>query len=410
LGDEAFWGQGEEVVIYLDYNATTPLDSRVFEAMVPYLKEQWGNPSSPYALGNQARIAVEKARERIAGHIGCSPAEVVFTSCGTESDNLALRGVAHALRSRGNHIVTTSIEHHAVLHTCKALETEGYRVTYLPIGPDGAVKVEDADKALGPGTILVTIMHANNETGVLQPVKEIAGLAKKRGILFHTDAVQTAGKVPFRLCELGADLISISGHKFYGPKGTGALYVRKGTPLHPILTGGPHERSLRAGTENVAGIVGLSHALSFATESADTECKRLQNLRDSFEARISSLLPGTKINGAAARRVPNTSNISFDAVDGESIVLELDLRGICVSTGSACSTGDPEPSHVLLAMGLSAKEAQGSIRISLGKYTREADIDLLAGALADTVRRLRVISSVGSDGSKSARHEAGWVH
>lgn len=383
-------------MIYLDYNATTPLDSRVFEAMAPYMKERWGNPSSPYSFGNQARMAVEKARERVAEHIGCKPGEVIFTSCGTESDNLAVRGVAHALRSSGNHIVTTSIEHHAVLHTCKALETEGYRITYLPVGPDGAVDAEDAEKALGPETILVTIMHANNETGVLQPVKEIAALAKKRGIFFHTDAVQTAGKIPFRLCELGPNLISISGHKFYGPKGTGALYVREGTQLDPVFTGGPHEHSLRAGTENVAGIIGLSHALALAMESADSEYKRLQILRDGFESRINSLVPGVKINGAWAPRVPNTSSISFDSVDGESIALGLDLRGIYVSTGSACSTGDPEPSHVLLAMGLSPKEAQGSIRISLGKHTREEDIDTALRVLTDTVKRLRGISSIGN--------------
>lgn len=381
-------------MIYLDYNATTPLDSRVFESMVPYMNGHWGNPSSPYSFGNQARVAVEKARERVAEHIGCKPGEVLFTSCGTESDNLAVRGVANALRSQGNHIVTTSIEHHAVLHTCKALEAEAYRITYLPVGPDGSVDLEDAEKALSPETVLVTIMHANNETGVLQPVEDIAALAKKRGILFHTDAVQTAGKIPLRLCELGADLISISGHKFYGPKGTGALYIRKGIPLAPILTGGPHEHSLRAGTENVAGIVGLSHALAFAMESSDGEYKRLQTLRDRFEARIRSLIPRMKINGMSARRVPNTSSISFDSVDGESIVLGLDLRGIYVSTGSACSTGDPEPSHVLLAMGLSPKEAQGSIRISLGKQTREEDIDLAIGALTDTVKRLRGISSI----------------
>ena len=384
------------MLIYLDYNATTPLDSRVFEAMAPYMKERWGNPSSPYSFGNQARMAVEKARERVAEHIGCKPGEVIFTSCGTESDNLAVRGVAHALRSSGNHIVTTSIEHHAVLHTCKALETEGYRITYLPVGPDGAVDAEDAEKALGPETILVTIMHANNETGVLQPVKEIAALAKKRGIFFHTDAVQTAGKIPFRLCELGPNLISISGHKFYGPKGTGALYVREGTQLDPVFTGGPHEHSLRAGTENVAGIIGLSHALALAMESADSEYKRLQILRDGFESRINSLVPGVKINGAWAPRVPNTSSISFDSVDGESIALGLDLRGIYVSTGSACSTGDPEPSHVLLAMGLSPKEAQGSIRISLGKHTREEDIDTALRVLTDTVKRLRGISSIGN--------------
>jgi cysteine desulfurase len=381
-------------VIYLDYNATTPLDSRVFEAMAPYMNKYWGNPSSPYSFGNQARIAVEKARECVAECLGCKPVEIIFTSCGTESDNLAVRGVANSLLRRGNHIVTTAIEHHAVLNTCKALEAEGRRITYLPVGSDGAVRIEDVEKSLCPETVLVTVMHANNETGVFQPVEETAALAKKRGILFHMDAVQTAGKIPRRLCELGADLISISGHKFYGPKGTAALYIREGTPLDPLLTGGPHERSLRAGTENVAGIVGLSHAMALAAESSVSEYKRLQTLRDKFEARISAAVPRMKINGASTLRMPNTSSMSFESVDGESIVLELDLRGIYVSTGSACSTGDPEPSHVLLAMGLSPKEAQGSIRISLGKDTREEDIDAVVDALTDTVKRLRGISSI----------------
>jgi cysteine desulfurase len=381
-------------VIYLDYNATTPLDNRVFEVMTPYMTRNWGNPSSPYSFGNQARIAVEKARKRVAECLGCKPAEIIFTSCGTESDNLAVRGVAHALRTRGNHFVTTAVEHHAVLNTCKALEAEGCRVTYLPVGSDGAVRIEEVEKSLCLETVLISVMHANNETGVIQPVEEIAKLAKKRGIVFHTDAIQTAGKIPRRLCELGADLISISAHKFYGPKGTAALYVREGTPLDPLLTGGPHERSLRAGTENVAGIIGLSQALALATESSGSEYKRLQKLRDKFEIKITSALPRIKINGATAPRVPNTSSMSFESVDGESIVLGLDLRGIYVSTGSACSTGDPEPSHVLLAMGLSPKEAQGSIRISLGKDVREEDIDTVVNALAETAKRLRGISSI----------------
>jgi cysteine desulfurase len=383
-------------VLYLDHNATTPLDSRVFEAMAPYMNQYWGNPSSPYSFGNQARIAVQKARERVAGSLGCRPEEVFFTSCGTESDNLAVRGIVKALRGRGNHIVTTGIEHHAVLNTCKALESDGCRVTYLPVTSDGVVRIEDVEKSLRPDTVLITVMHANNETGVLQPIEAISALAKKRSIVFHTDAVQSAGKIPRRLCEFGADLISVSGHKFYGPKGTAALYVRKGTPLDPLLTGGPHEGNLRAGTENVAGIVGFSHALALAMESAEGEYKRLQTLRDRLEARICAVLPKVRVNGASAPRVPNTSSLSFESVDGESIVFSLDLSGIYVSTGSACSTGDPEPSHVLLAMGLAPKEAQGSIRISLGKDNREEDIETVVQALATTVNRLRGISSVDS--------------
>lgn len=381
-------------MIYLDNNATTPLDSRILESMLPYLKEQWGNPSSSYRFGSEAKVGVENARKRIAECIGCTPSEIIFTSSGTEADNLAVRGAAHALRSRGNHIVTSAVEHHAVLNTCKALEAEGYRVTFLPVGSDGAVRVEDLSKALTPDTVLVTIMHANNETGVLQPIEDIAALTKKRGITFHTDAVQTVGKIPCSFCQLGADLISFSGHKIYGPKGIAALYVREGTRLIPILTGGPHEMGLRAGTENVAGIVGLSHAMVLAIESVETEAKRLRELRDRLEQRICAEVPGVGINGMTSERVPNSSNLSFDFVDGESIVLSLDLLGICISTGSACSTGDPEPSHVLLAMGLSPKEAQGSIRISLGRHTRDADIGTTVDALLETIKRLRAISSL----------------
>jgi cysteine desulfurase len=384
-------------MIYLDYNATTPLDNRVFDTMRPFMTRDWGNPSSPYSFGNQARIAVEKARKRVAEHLGCKPVEILFTSCGTESDNLAVRGVAHALRSRGNHIVTTAVEHHAVLNTCKALEAEGYRITYLPVASDGAVRIEEVEQSLCPETILITVMHANNETGVIQPVEEIAATAKKRGIIVHTDAVQTAGKIPRPLCELGADLISVSGHKFYGPKGTAALYIREGTPLDPLLTGGPHERSLRAGTENVAGIVGFAHAMALAYESSEGEFKRLQTLRNRFEDLIRSAMPRIRINGASAPRVPNTSSLSIESIDGESIVLGLDLNGIYISTGSACSTGDPEPSHVLLAMGLSPKEAQGSIRISMGKETRDEDIQTVVKALASTIQRLRDISSVNPE-------------
>jgi len=380
-------------LIYLDHNATTPLHPQAFEAMVPYLRERWGNPSSPYRFGTEARVAVERARTRIAECVGCKPAELVFCSSGTESDNLALRGVAQALKSKGNHIVTTGIEHPAVLNTCKALEREGYRITYLPVNRDGVVEIEALAASLGAQTILVTVMHANNETGVVQPVEEIAAITRKRGIVFHTDAVQSAGKLPQRLGELGADLITFSGHKLYGPKGVAALYVRDGTPLAPVTTGGAHEHGLRAGTENVAGIVGFAEAVTLAFESSETEGQRLRALRDRLEREVSSAIRRVKLNGARAPRVPNTSNMSFQGVDGESIVLGLDVRGICVSTGSACSTGDPEPSHVLLAIGLSPREAQGSIRLSMGRETREEDIGLTVQTLVETVERLRRVSS-----------------
>jgi cysteine desulfurase len=394
VGNTEYKRKGNATVIYLDHNATTPLHPRVFEAMVPYLKKQWGNPSSPYRFGSDSKGVVERARERLAEHLGCRALEIVFTSSGTESDNLAVRGVAHALRDRGNHIITTSIEHHAVLNTCRALETEGYRVTYLKVNEDGIIDMEELAESLSPDTILVTIMHANNETGVIQPLDRISTIVKENGVLLHSDAVQTAGKIPLHLEELNADLVSISGHKFYGPKGTAALYIRNGTPLIPMLTGGLHEHGLRAGTENIAGIIGLTEAMVLAIKALDSESKRMQKLRDLLEQGIRSKVPKIRLNGASAARVPNTSNISFDSVDGESIVLGLDLKGICVSTGSACSTSDPEPSHVLRAMGLSKEKAKGSIRFSLGMDNQEEDINFTIQAVIETVGRLRDISSI----------------
>ncbi len=381
-------------MIYLDHNATTPLDPQALEAMLPWLRERWGNPSSPHRFGHDARAAVEAARQRIAGCVGCQPSELVFCSSGTESDNLALRGAARALRHRGDHIVTTAIEHHAVLHTCRALAREGFRVTFLPVDPDGVVDLDALQASLGPETILVSVMHANNDTGVVQPVEEVAALARERGVTFHTDAVQSAGKLAVRPGELGADLVTFSAHKLYGPKGVAALYVRAGTPLTPVTTGGAHERGLRAGTENVAGIVGFAEAAARAFDGLAAECPRVGALRDRLEEQVLATVPGVRVNGAAATRVPNTSSLSFQGIDGESIVLGLDVRGFCASTGSACSTGDPEPSHVLLAMGLSAREAQGSIRLSLGRATREEDVEATVAALAETVRQLRRVSNV----------------
>lgn len=381
-------------MIYLDHNATTPLHPKVFEAMVPYLRQHWGNPSSQYGFGLEARLALQQARQQIAEMLGCQPGELVFCSSGTEADNLALRGAARAHRSRGDHLVTTMIEHHAVLNTCQALQLEGFRVTWLPVTPDGVVDREALRQSLDEPTILLSVMHANNETGVVQPVEEIAALAAGRGILFHTDAVQSTGKLPGRVADLGAQLVTFSGHKFYGPKGAAALYVREGTELTPILTGGWQERGLRAGTENVAAAVGLAKALELALGDAEAEARRLRTLRDDLEGLVLRSIPGVILNGVQAPRVPNTSNMTFPGVDGESIVLALDLQGICVSTGSACSTGEPEPSHVLRAMGRSRRDAQGSIRISMGRDTREEDVPVTAQALADTIARLRRISSV----------------
>jgi len=302
--------------------------------------------------------------------------------------------VARVLRSKGNHIVTSAIEHHAVLHTCRALEDEGLQVTYVPVNSDGVVDVESLARSLRHNTVLVSVMHVNNETGVIQPVDEIAAITKKRGIVLHTDAVQSAGKLPRRLTELGADLVTLAAHKLYGPKGAAALYVRAGTPLVSITTGGAQEHGLRAGTENVAGIVGFAEAVVLAFEGVESEAGRLRALRDCLEREVMYAVRGTRINGAQASRVSNTSSLSFQDVDGESIVLGLDVQGICISTGSACSTGEPEPSHVLRAMGLSSRDAQGTIRVSLGHATRQKDIDRTVWALLATVARLRQISSV----------------
>jgi cysteine desulfurase len=383
-------------MIYLDHNATTPLDPRVLDAMEPYLKQYFGNPSSLYRPGREAKTAVENARGRIAECLGCNPKEIVFTSGGTEADNLAVRGIARSRKSSGNHIVTSAIEHHAVLHTCKALEADGYRVTYLSASDNGQVDPDEVAQSLTPETILVSIMLANNETGVINPIEAVARIAAERGVLSHTDAVQALGKIPIQIQALGVDLIAFAGHKIYGPKGTGFLYVKRGTPLAPVITGGSHEYGLRAGTENVAGIAGLAEAVVLACTTLEAQAGRLEALRARLETRLCEQIAGVRVNGGLSARVPNTSNLSFHGVDGESIVIALDMEEICISTGSACSTGDPEPSHVLTAMGLSAREAQGSIRISLGKDTSEADIDLTVHALVRVVERLRAVSSVDS--------------
>ncbi len=381
-------------MIYLDYNATTPLHPRVLDAMQPYLTEHYGNPSSLYRPGREAKTAVENARRRIADCLGCSPSEIVFTAGGTEADNLAVRGIARSRKNSGKHIVTSAIEHHAVLHTCKALEEDGYQVTYLSVGEDGQVDPDEVAESLTPETILISIMLANNETGVINPIEHVARIATKRSVLFHTDAVQALGKIPIQIQDLGVDLAAFAGHKIYGPKGSGFLYVKRGTPLAPVITGGSHEHGLRAGTENVAGIVGLAEAVLLASNTLETEAKRLDTLRSRLEATVSERLAGVRINGGPVPRVPNTSNLSFRGIDGESIVVALDMEGICISTGSACSTGDPEPSHVLTAMGRSAREAQGSIRLSLGKGTTEEDIDLTVRTLVGIIERLRTISSI----------------
>ncbi len=381
-------------MIYLDHNATSPLHPKALDAMMPYLTYHWGNPSSPHRFGAAARTALEKARACVADCIGCNLGEIIFCSSGTEADNLALRGAAAALKSKGNHIITCAIEHHAVLNTCRALEKDGFKVTLVPVDSNGIVCIKTLEQSLRSETVLLSVMHANNETGAVQPIEEISLIAKSKGIAFHCDAVQTVGKLPFNLRQSNLDYISFSAHKLYGPKGVGALYIKNGAPFSSIITGGSHEHSFRAGTENVAGIVGFAMALQIATENLESEAHRLSTLRNQLETEIEKAIPRIKINSRNAPRISNTSNITVESVDGESVVLGMDLFGFCISTGSACSTGEPEPSHVLTAMGLSPRDAQSSIRFSLGKDTKEADINAAVGAAKKAITRLRSVSSI----------------
>ena len=377
--------------VYLDNNATTPLLPEVFEAMQPYFLERFGNASSIHQQGQQARAAVEQARESVAALLGCRAAEVVFTSGGTEGDNLGIFGIAGA----GDHVITSTIEHHAVLNACKRLEQTGCEVTYVPVDADGLVDPESVAAAIRPNTRLISIMMANNETGVVQPVAEIGRIAQERGVLFHTDAVQAAGKIPVNVKEIGCQLLSISGHKLHGPQGTGALYVRRGTLLKPLFYGGRHERSRRAGTENLPGIVGLGRAAEIARDwLASGGDKDMAALRDRLERTILARVERTRVNSGNAPRTPNTSNVIFDCIEGEALVIALDLKGVSVSTGAACSSGAIEPSHVLTAMGLTSDEARASIRFSLGKQTTDEQIDFVLERVPETVAKLRDLSPI----------------
>ena len=375
--------------VYLDNNATTPLLPEVFEAMRPYFIEHFGNASSIHHHGQETRAAVETARDSVADLLGASPSEIIFTSGGTESDNLAMAGSVQA----GDHVITSSIEHHAVLHAVKHLEDIGCQVTVLPVDAHCLIDPADVKRALRPNTKLITIMMANNETGALQPVEEIGKIANEAGVLFHTDAVQAAGKVAVDVNKLGCHLLSISGHKLHGPQGTGALYVKKGTRLQPLFHGGRHERSRRAGTENVPGIVGLGKAAQLAKASlANGGSEKIAAMRDRLESASLGQIEDTRVNAEGVPRVPNTTNIRFEHIEGEALVIALDLKGLAVSTGAACSSGAIEPSHVLVAMGLRPEQARASIRFSLGKQTRDQDIDFAISLLPETVARLRDLS------------------
>lgn len=377
--------------VYLDNNATTPVLPEVLEAMRPYFAEQFGNASSIHHHGQQTRAAVERARESVAELVGCRAAEVVFTSGGTEADNLALFG----MMGKGDHVVTSTIEHHAVLNSAKRLEELGCEVTYVPVDGQGRVDPADIRRALRPNTKLISVMMANNETGVLQPVEEIGKVAAEADVYFHTDAVQAAGKVPIDVQRIGCGLLSISGHKMHAPQGTGALYVRKGTLLHPLFYGGNHERARRAGTENVPGIIGLGKAAEMAVAAlAGGEMERLGALRDRIQKTVLESIEATGVNGAGASRVPTTTNLYFDFIEGEAMVIALDLKGLAISTGAACSSGAIEPSHVLTAMGLRPERARGSLRLSLGKQNTAEDVDFALSVLPEAVARLRELSPV----------------
>jgi cysteine desulfurase len=377
--------------VYFDNNATTPLLPEVFEAMRPYFGEHFGNASSIHHHGQETRAAVERARESVAALLGCRPSEIVFTSGGTEGDNLAIFGLVRP----GDHVITSTIEHHAVLNSCKHLEASGCEVTYVPVDGRCLVDPDDVRRALRSNTKLITIMMANNETGVLQPVENIGRIAAEADVYFHTDAVQAAGKVPADVQRIGCDLLSISGHKMHAPQGVGALYVRKGTILEPMLYGGSHERSRRAGTENVPGIVGLGKAAELAREALERgDLAKMAAQRDRIQQTLLSSVEATGVNGDGAPRVPNTTNIYFDYIEGEALVIALDLKGLAVSTGAACSSGAIEPSHVLTAMGLRPDRARASLRFSLGKQNPAEDVDFALSLIPQTVARLRELSPV----------------
>jgi len=374
----------------MDHSATTATDPAVTEAMLPYFSEKYGNPSSLYTIGRQARKAIEEARQKVADLIGARKEEIIFTGSGTESDNLAIKGSALRNRKKGDHIITSSIEHHAVLNTCKYLERNGFKVTYLPVSKEGIVSPQDVEKAINPQTILITIMHANNEIGSIQPIEEIGRIAKEKEITFHTDAVQTAGKIPVNFDALGVSMLSISAHKIYGPKGVGVLYMRKGTIIEPQLHGGGHERSIRSSTENVPGIVGFGKACELAKERLQHE-SNLAALRDSLIKGVLQI-KDSYLNGHPTKRLPNNANFRFSYIEGESMILNLDMKGVAASTGSACSSTSLEPSHVLMAIGLRPEEAHGSLRLTLGRENTQEDVDYVLSVLPDIVNKLRMIS------------------
>lgn len=378
--------------IYMDNSATTPLKKDILDEMIPYLTNNYGNPSSVYSLGSKSKVAVEKAREQVADAIGAGKKEVFFTSGGSEADNWAIRGIAYKYRDKGNHIITSKVEHHAVLHTCQYLEKHGFEVTYLDVDEEGLIDLEDLKSAITDKTILISIIFANNEIGTIQPIKKIGEIARSNNVYFHTDAVQAIGSLEIDVNDLNIDLLSLSAHKFYGPKGIGALYVKRGIRLDSIITGGGQERGKRAGTENVAGIVGLGKAIELAIENIDENSKKLTKLRDSLIKKIENNIDNVRLNGHRTKRLPGNVNMCFEFIEGESLLLSLDMVGIAASSGSACTSGSLDPSHVLLAIGLPHGIAHGSLRLSLGLNNTEEEVDYVVEKLVEIVERLRKMS------------------
>jgi cysteine desulfurase len=386
--------------IYLDHNATTPVHSEVLEEMLPYLKEKFGNASSIHSFGREAKVALEDAREKVAKLFNCAPSEIYFTSGGTESDNLAIKGVAFANRRKGKHIITSSIEHHAVLESCKYLQKEGFEITFLPVDKYGFVDPDEFGKNIRNDTILVSIMHTNNEIGTIQPLNELANITKEKGVYFHTDAVQSAGKIPLDTEKIPIDLASISGHKIYGPKGVGAIYIRKGVRITPLAHGGHHERSRRAGTENIPGIVGLGKAAEIALRDMEDQYRHLKSLTEAFFKKLHEKIVDISLNGHSEKRIPSTLNISFKGVEGESIILSLDMKGVAVASGSACTSGSLEPSHVLSALGIDPAIAQSSIRFGFGRGNTMEDVDYVCEVLPEIIERLRSMSPIYTQAKK----------
>ncbi len=389
--------------IYMDHSATTPVHPAVLEAMLPYFTKNFGNASSVHSFGRDAKNAIESAREKIADFIGAQPNEIIFTSGGTESDNFAIEGVAFENSKKGNHIITSVIEHHAVLNTCKHLESHGFQVSYVSVDEHGIVDLDHLKSLIRDETILITIMHVNNEIGTIEPISEISAIARENGIIFHTDAVQSVGKIPVNVNDLGVDLMTISAHKIYGPKGVGALYIRKGTKIEPLIRGGHHERNRRAGTENVPGIVGFGKAVEVASADMEQESKRMWELTEKLKDGLCEKIEYVYENSHPTRRVPNIINLSFDYVEGESIILNLDIKGVAASTGSACTSGSLEPSHVLTALGLCASTAQGAVRFSLGRDNTLEDVDYIIDIMPEIINKLRQMSPLYADKIKQGR-------